>query len=133
MPIEIGSFSIGVVAGGIAVGIINHYLAKSRVIEDRAAKDFNAVADVLDKILTTERDSPSPRSNIDFYPFRRVLSKRDLISFDKCVEKYEKTKKDAVVDYTKSDEIICGGYPFYQDPTPIISEIDKLLKFTKRK
>ena len=133
MPIEIGSFSLGVVAGGIAVGIVNHYLAKSRVIEDRAAKDFNAAADILAVTLTKEMESPNPHSNIDFYAFRRVLNKRELCSFDKCVEKYEKTKKDAVIDYTKPDGIFPGGSEFYQDPTPIVSEINKLLKFTKRK
>lgn len=134
MPIEIGSFSLGVVAGGLAVGIINHFLAKSRDIEGRAAKDFNAVADVLAEFLTKERDSLNPNSNkIDFSPFRRVLNKRELSRFDKCVEKYEKAKRDAVIDYSKSDGIYCGGSAFYHDPTPIIAVIDELLKLTKRK
>ncbi len=96
-------------------------------------KEFNTAADVLDEILTKERDSPRPYSNIDFYPFRRVLSKWDLRSLNKCVEKYEKTKNDAPRFYSQD----CGGLVivgcFYQDSTPIIVEIDKLLKFTKRK
>ena|SRR3990172_498948 len=133
MPIEIGSFSLGVVVGGIAVGIINHFLAKSRDAQDRIAKDFNAVADVLDEILTKERDSPRASSNIDFYPFRRILSQRELIRFDKCVKEYEKAKNDAPRFYSQD----CGGIVvvgcFYQDSTPIITIINKLLKFTKRK
>jgi hypothetical protein len=133
MPIEIGSFSLGVVTGGIVVGIINHFLAKSRDMEERAAKDFNAMADVLAEILSRERDSPSPHSNIDFYAFRRVLNKRELSRFNKCVEKYEITKNNAAIDYSKSDGMYCGGSAHYLDPIPIIAAIDKLLKFTKRK
>ena len=96
-------------------------------------KEFNVAADVLDKILTDERYSPRPNSAIDFYPFRRVLSKGDLVRFDKCVEEYEKAKTDAPRFYSQD----CGGLAvvgcFYQDSTPIIAVIDKLLKFTKRK
>lgn len=44
MSIEVGSFSLGLVAGGIVVGIANHYLAKSRTEEDRIIKGFNDAA-----------------------------------------------------------------------------------------
>jgi len=44
MPIEPGSFSFGFVAGGAVVGVINHYLAKSRDTESRSIKEFNEAA-----------------------------------------------------------------------------------------
>lgn len=113
--------------------IFNHFLAKSRDIEDRVGKDFNAVADVLAEILTKERDSPNQNSNIDFLDFRCVLNKRGLSSFDKCIKEYEKAKNDAPLFYSKDcGELVVVGC-FYQDNTPIIAVIDKLLKFTKRK
>jgi hypothetical protein len=33
MPIELGSFSIGAAAGGFVVGLVNHFLTKSRDME----------------------------------------------------------------------------------------------------
>lgn len=134
MPIEIGSFSLGMVAGGAIVGVINHFLAKSRDIEARAAKDFNVVADALAEILIKERSSPNPSSNIDFSAFRRVVNQRELSSFDKCIEEYNKTKNDTVInDYKDSGPLVRLGSVSYHDPTPIIAAIDKLLKFTIRK
>jgi hypothetical protein len=109
--------------------LIGNHLAIGR---DRR-KEFNAAADVMDGILTKERDILNPSSTIDFYAFRRVLNKSELSSFDKCLEKYEEAKKDAVINYSKPDGIITGGSAYYQDPTPIMAEINKLLKFTKRK
>lgn len=41
MPIELGSFSLGSVAGGIIGAIAGHYLTKSRNTEDRKIKEFN--------------------------------------------------------------------------------------------
>ena len=66
MPIELGSFSFGFVAGGAVVGVINHFLAKSRDTESRTIKDFNEAADILDAILRKERHGPMPETNIDF-------------------------------------------------------------------
>lgn len=44
MPIELGSFSLGSIAGGIVGAIAGHYLTKSRNTEERKAKIFNAAA-----------------------------------------------------------------------------------------
>jgi len=44
MPIELGSFSIGVIAGGIIIGFANHFLSKSRNREDRTIAEFNKAA-----------------------------------------------------------------------------------------
>lgn len=40
MPIELGSFSLGAVAGGAVHAVISHYLSKSRNIEDRKIKEY---------------------------------------------------------------------------------------------
>lgn len=44
MPIELGSFSLGTVAGGVVVGIFNHFMTKSRNAEERKTKEFNCAA-----------------------------------------------------------------------------------------
>jgi hypothetical protein len=44
MPIELGSFSLGTVVGGVIVGFVNHYLTKSRNVEDRKISEFNGAA-----------------------------------------------------------------------------------------
>jgi len=44
MPIEFGSFSLGAIAGGIVIGIANHFLSKSRNKEDRTIAEFNKAA-----------------------------------------------------------------------------------------
>jgi len=134
MPVELGSFSIGFVAGGAVVGVINHFLAKSRDEESRTAKDFNAAADIMADILRKERNCPTPGSNIDFFAFRRVLYKRDLARFDKCIEEYERAIKSAQIKHYDNSGglVICGQGRFY-DEAPIVAAIDKLLEFTKRK
>jgi hypothetical protein len=44
MPIELGSFSIGAVAGGLVVNFANHILAGVRSASDRKTKEFNQAA-----------------------------------------------------------------------------------------
>ena len=44
MPVELGSFSLGAIAGGIVIGIANHYLSKSRNEEERF---YNKAADTF--------------------------------------------------------------------------------------
>lgn len=44
MPIELGSFSVGAIAGGALIGVANHFLSKSRNREDREITDFNEAA-----------------------------------------------------------------------------------------
>lgn len=123
---------VGIVA--IFFSTIGIFIGNWLAIGRDKRKEFNETADILAEIITKERGNLYPISNvIDFYAFRRILGKRELIRFDKCVEKYEKTKNDAVIDYSKADGPFCGGSPYYHDPIPIIATIDKLLKFTKRK
>lgn len=44
MPIEPGSLSLGVVAGGLIVGLANNFLTKSRNTEERRIMIFNNAA-----------------------------------------------------------------------------------------
>lgn len=137
MQIEIGSFSIGVVLGmvigGSIVALVNHFLAKSRDAQTRLIKDFNEAADALAEILTKEKETPHPNSSIDFFHFRRVLNKRTLRGFNRCVAKYEKAKNDSPISYSQDygDVFIIGAH--YDDIHPIVDAIDELLAFTKRK
>jgi hypothetical protein len=127
MPIELGSFSIGSVAGTIVGGIAGHYLTKVRDKEARDIRDFNVAAEGLAKILEIEKVLPTPASgNIDFFAFRRVLGPRDLTRFDICVEEYETARKNAK---TISKETLIR----YHDITPIVAAIEKMETFTKRK
>lgn len=133
MPIETGSFSFGFVAGGAVVGVINHFLAKSRDIESRGAKDFNDAADALAEILTNERSDPSTSSNIDFFALRRVLNDNELLRFNKCVTEYESVKENSPIKYDDEGSIYVRSSGRYKDTKEIVAAIEKLLTFTKRK
>jgi hypothetical protein len=134
MPIELGSFSLGSVAGTIVGGIAGHYLTKVRDKEARDIKDFNTAAEVLAGVLILERRGPMPTCNIDFSIFRRVLIGKELIDFDKCVEEYHRSISQAKIIYANDGgDLMRVGASWYQDANPIITEIDKLLEFTKRK
>ncbi len=126
MPIEPGSFSFGVVAGGSVVALINHFLAKSRDVESRQIEYFNYVAGALNSDLVKERGEPSPLTKIDFNPIKSAFDKRTLNSFDSCVAVYHRTRKENL----KRDEY--GGC-YFHDTAPIVAAIDELLKFTVRK
>lgn len=54
MPIELGSFSLGSVAGGIVGVIAGHYLTKSRNTEDREIKGSNDAAAKFRAAIITE-------------------------------------------------------------------------------
>jgi hypothetical protein len=56
-----------------------------------------------------------------------------LSRFDTCIEKYEKAKNDSAIKYDDENSIYGRSSGTYQDPTSIISAIDELLEFTKRK
>ena len=134
MPVELGSFSFGFVAGGAVVGVINHFLAKSRDTETRTIKDFNEAADKLDAILRKERQGPMPETNLDFSELRRVIKGRELSRFDECVEKYHQAKRNAEIVFPENNgPLIRISTGWYHDANPIILVIDELRKFTERK
>lgn len=133
MPIELGSFSLGAVAGGAIVGGINHLLTRIRDKENRTVKDFNEAANILAVTLTKERDMPNTNENIDFFAFRRVLSEKDLKRFNALVEEYESAKENSEIKYDDANSVYARSSGRYKDTALIITAIDKLLKFTSRK
>lgn len=54
MPIELGSFSLGSVAGGVVGIIAGHYLTKSRDKETRVIKHFNDAAHIFREAFIPE-------------------------------------------------------------------------------
>ena len=60
MPIELGSFSIGTVVGGVVVGVFNHYLTKSRNAEARKTKEFNQAAATFRSRILVELEGLYP-------------------------------------------------------------------------
>lgn len=135
MPIGLGDVALGTIAVGAIGYVINHSLTKSRDKESRDIKDFNEQANILGLALEKMKKELSPfNDNIDFLPFRRVLTEKEQISFDVAVLEYEKSRENADVeshDNSGHDVIIIGCY--YSDPKRIIAAIDKLLKFAKRR
>ena len=75
-----------------------------------------------------------PTTNIDFSAFRRVLAGKELVRFDKCVEEYHQAKRNAEIVFPqKTEGFVRISSGWYHDVNPIVTEIDKLMKFTKRK
>ena len=135
MPFEMGSFSLGFVAGGLVIQLGNHLLAKSRDKESRDVKDFNAAADILAEFLIKERCGPMPATNFDFSAFRRVLKGKELREFDEAVAEYHGTRRNAEIIFPNDPGplVRIGGTGFYRDVNPIVATIDKLLLFTTRR
>jgi hypothetical protein len=51
MPVELGSFSFGFLAGGTIVAVVSHLLTKSRDTENRSIQSFNSAAEDFRNIL----------------------------------------------------------------------------------
>ena len=64
MPIELGSFSLGAIAGGIVIGIANHYLSKSRNKEEREITEFNKAAAIFRDVFLPETTYLKHHANI---------------------------------------------------------------------
>lgn len=110
MPIEFGSFSLGAIAGGIIIGVANHFLSKSRSEEYRKIGEFNKAADkfrdtfiVQLNVLESDVNSGSgDTSDIGGYlnsryvathlnafrTFKYSLSDKERIAIDRAWEKY---------------------------------------------
>jgi hypothetical protein len=131
--IRISQYHLAFIAGGFGItgGLIgawlNHYFSGSR---DRR-KEFNEAAEVLSVKLIKERNNASPfdhsPTDVEFEIFSQHLPFWKRGSFNRCVEKYKKTKTDN--RYTSSEY----GDISYHDKNLIVSACSELLKFTKRK
>jgi hypothetical protein len=153
MPIELGSFSIGVVTGGLVVGFFDHILAKDRAKHDRNIRDFNLAADKFRADILKELEG--------FYPDTTVgepkieIRLRDSIPRIKTIaEEYRpyisSSREDAYdtalknyYDYCKiMTSNKCAAFDMYpsmrkpgeKSPRELFNEhVDALLSFAKKK
>ncbi len=90
MPIELGSFSLGAVAGGAVIAVISHYLTKSRNIEDRKIKEYNEAAAKFRDAFHPEISALAPGHGSRPNPYK-ILSeafarhKEAVFSFDRVL------------------------------------------------
>jgi len=153
MPIELGSFSFGLVAGGAVVGVANHFLTKSRDKESRAIKEFNeaskSLRDAFNSELATLRN-PSSDNPIDPYDllyaafekhrgavnaFRRFLKGISQREFDRAWHNYYAYDDTGIDTY---EHLVKYG-PGWESKPPrecreaAIMNIEKLLEFAVHK
>jgi hypothetical protein len=64
MPIELGSFSVGVVTGGLIVRFFDHILAKDRAKSERKIRDFNEAADKFRSSILRELEGFYPDTTV---------------------------------------------------------------------
>jgi hypothetical protein len=115
---------------GILTGLLGFYFGQRFNLWRDWRKEFNEIADIMFVGLSKERERLSPNAtwvtNEEIITFHRRLPWWKRTSFDKCLARYQKAKKEHI----GSDEY--GGC-FYHDTTPIAAAIDELMNFTKRK
>jgi hypothetical protein len=151
MPIEPGSLSLGVVAGGLIVGFANHFLSKSRSIEAIRITEFNKGASVfraafvdiiyslrqnsemgselIAKIITPEILLAHEKAKILFEPF---LNKSELQGFNMAWENYVNCKYNYYTHLT-SDPSAGSDNDRKQFSQFCLDHIDKLLNYAKPK
>ena len=151
MPIEPGSLSLGVVAGGLIVGFANHFLSKSRSIEAIRITEFNRGASVfraafvdimyshrqnsemgselIAKIITPEILLAHEKAKILFEPF---LNKSDLQGFNVAWENYMNSKYSY---YTQAPSSHLEGHSNDRKDFSkyCLNHIDALLSYAKPK
>lgn len=107
MPIELGSFSLGAVAGSAVGALIGHYLTKSRNTEDRLVQHRNAIATELNKALissTSKIENGQDNFKVikEDFPaqyeimlrFTHCLNGKELERFNADWDEYEQWYKD---------------------------------------
>lgn len=159
MPIELGSFSLGAIAGGIVIGIANHFLSKSRNREDRTIAEFN-------KAATTFRDAFLPETTFLRYnanigdlgsssdldellrfgyiqrhlkameTFRDYLSPKERVNIDKAWQEYcyHPNNQNMLFFEQYSWKAINKGHDYEQQlKTLALNRIKEILKFAKHR
>jgi hypothetical protein len=144
MPIEIGSFSIGAVAGGVVIGLFNHFLSKSRSIEAIRITEFNkgaaafraAFVDIIfllrrhkegasgliPKIISDGVIVNHEKAKILFEPF---VEKSDIPGFNSAWDAYTKCRVNYGTVNTNPTRAEEGQF--------CLNHIDTLLSYAKPK
>ena len=156
MPIELGSFSLGVIAGGIVIGITNHYLSKSRTKEERKVTEFNNAAAIFRDVFLPETTYLKHHANIGglgsshnlhetlsvgylrqlkaLEIFKIYLSSKDKKGIDKTWQKYCKHPDDPNVLYFEQYSTKNVSKEREEELKALALErIEKILKFAKHK
>ena len=137
MPIEIGSFSIGAVAGGITIKLIDHFLVKSRDREKRkmqAKQQFRSViaqeiADIRNrrhKFKDSSHVNVLHTAMIEFHPFLNKKVQRSLTEAWKQYQDHEEYRA-----WTKPEEDSIMPVSPSWAKTEAIKYLENLLKFTE--
>lgn len=86
MPIELGSFSLGTVAGGVMVGFFNHFMTKSRNTEDRKIREYNDAATKFRGFIIGELSG--------FHPINQHWVKTDFCRLHESIPKIKSAAAD---------------------------------------
>jgi hypothetical protein len=154
MPIELGSFSLGSVAGGIVGAIAGHYLTKSRNTEDRKIKEFNDASANFRDAFKSELLSLNTALTKDYidacdllqaafekhrlavFDFRLFLRGNRQEEFDQAWRDYygydgdQKVKLEFLLKYSGKGY---GGEEARSRRAAAIANIEKLLEFAGHK
>lgn len=97
-------------------------------------KEFNEIADVVNQTLNRELESLKTANGVtkgpsdaDFEKLRRRLYWFNRRGFEKVLKNYQANKSSENWDYNELNE------PYYKDTEKIISSINTLLSYTKRR
>lgn len=158
MPIELGSFSFGAIAGGIVIGIANHYLSKSRNKEEREITEFNKAAFAFRDAFLQETTFLKNNTFIpggertyttlneylfagyvhrhlkSFEVFRKYLSSIEMAGIDKAWQKYCKHPDDPKVLYFEQYSTKNVSKEREKELKDLaLQRIEEILKFAKHK
>lgn len=104
MPIELGSFSLGTVVGGVVVGIFNHYLTKSRNTEERKTTNFNQAATTFRSKVLAELEG--------LYPSRQGWSRDDYSRFKQTIPGIETSAQEFRFHVEREKEFDTAAYQY---------------------
>jgi len=154
MPIELGSFSLGTVVGGVVVGFFNHFLTKSRNTEDRKIKEFNDMSAKFRDAFKSELLSLNTALTKDYidacdllqaafekhrfavFDFRLFLKGKRQEEFDQawrnyyCYDGNQSVKLEFLLKYSGKGY---GGEEARNRRAAAIANIEKLLEFAEHK
>jgi len=129
-------YQLALIAGGFTIigALLGNWISHRFSDYRDRRKERNEAADRLDSVLRKEREGPMPKTSIDFSEFKRVLNGKELTRFNGCIEEYHQAKRNAEIVFPENNgPLIRISTGWYYDANPIVSAIDKLREFTKKK